>query len=118
LGANPARAERKNKDCNSRPNQISHGRIPPKIRCQSPCTRKNYTPVNPSHENAEAETKDTQAAAAALGRELKVLTAGSEREIETAFAAMVQLRVDALYVSPDPLFSSRNALLVGLAGHH
>jgi putative ABC transport system substrate-binding protein len=74
--------------------------------------------VNPSHENAEAETKDTQAAAAALGRELKVLTAGSEREIETAFAAMVQLRVDALYVSPDPLFSSRNALLVGLAGHH
>jgi putative tryptophan/tyrosine transport system substrate-binding protein len=74
--------------------------------------------VNPTHPNAEAEIKDTQAAAAALGRELKVLTARSEEEIEAAFVAMTQLGVGALYVSPDPVFATRNAQIVALAARH
>jgi putative tryptophan/tyrosine transport system substrate-binding protein len=74
--------------------------------------------VNPTHPNAETETKDTQTAAAAFGRDLKVLTAGNEHDIETAFAAMMQLRVAGLYVSPDPFFNRRNAQIVTLAARH
>jgi putative ABC transport system substrate-binding protein len=74
--------------------------------------------VNPTHPNAEAATRDAQAAAHALGRELRVLTADSERAIETAFAAMVQQRVGALSVSRDPLFSDQREQLAALAARH
>jgi putative ABC transport system substrate-binding protein len=74
--------------------------------------------VNPTHPNAEAATKDAQAAARALGRELLVLTADSERAIETAFAAMVQQRVGALSVSRDPFFSGQREQLAALAARH
>jgi len=71
--------------------------------------------VNPTHPNVESDTKDAQAAAAALGRELQVLRADSQRDLETAFAAMVQRRVGALSVSPDPFFSEQRERLVALA---
>jgi putative ABC transport system substrate-binding protein len=74
--------------------------------------------VNPTHPNAEAATKDAQAAAQALGRELRVLTASTERAVETAFAAMVQQRVGALSVSRDPLFNDQREQLVALAARH
>ena len=74
--------------------------------------------VNPAHPNAEGEIKDTQAAAEVLGRKLKVLRAGSERDIDRAFADMVELGVGALYVSPDPFFNSRNAQVVALAARY
>jgi len=49
--------------------------------------------VNPNNPNAAPDTKDVQAAAAAAGRRLEVLTAGTERELDTAFAAMAQKQV-------------------------
>jgi RNase H-fold protein (predicted Holliday junction resolvase) len=47
-------------------------------------------PVNPTNPNAEADTRDLQVAAQALGRRLQVLTATTDRELETAFAAVEQ----------------------------
>jgi putative ABC transport system substrate-binding protein len=60
--------------------------------------------VNPNNPNAEPDTKEVQAAAAAAGRRLEVLTAGSERELETAFAAMVQKQVGGVIIGVDPPF--------------
>jgi ABC-type amino acid transport substrate-binding protein len=40
--------------------------------------------------------KDVTAAAATIGRQVEVITAGSYRDIDTAFAALVQKRADAL----------------------
>jgi len=60
--------------------------------------------VNPNNPNAEPDTKEVQAAAAAAGRRLEVLTAGSERELETAFAAMVQKHVGGVIIGVDPGF--------------
>jgi len=74
--------------------------------------------VRPSHPNVESDTKDTQAAASALGLELRVLTANSERDFETAFAAMARLGVGALSVNLDPVFEERREQLVTLAAHH
>jgi hypothetical protein len=56
--------------------------------------------VNPTNPNAEPDTRDAQAAADALGRELRVLTASSERYLETAFSAIIQQRIGAWSSNP------------------
>jgi putative tryptophan/tyrosine transport system substrate-binding protein len=53
---------------------------------------------------AEGAIKDVKTGALALGRPVNVFKAGSGREIEAAFALLVQDRADALVVNPDPLF--------------
>jgi putative tryptophan/tyrosine transport system substrate-binding protein len=68
---------------------------------------------------AEAVIADMQAAASAIGRQVDVLTAGTNRDIDTAFASAVQKRVDALVVSPDGFFSgNRRVQIVVLAARH
>ena len=74
--------------------------------------------VNPNNPNAVPDTKDVQAAAAALGRELRVLTADSENAIDAAFAAIAQQQIRALFVNIDPFFGSRRDQIVALAAHH
>jgi putative ABC transport system substrate-binding protein len=74
--------------------------------------------VDPNNPNAQADTKDAQAAAAALGRKLVVAEAGTESEIDAAFAALLQQRVSALLVGAHVLFFSRRDRLVALAARH
>jgi putative ABC transport system substrate-binding protein len=74
--------------------------------------------VNPANLNAGPDTKDVQAAADALGRELRVLTASTERDFEPAFAAMAQQRVGALLLGIDPFFRSRPGQIVTLAARY
>jgi putative ABC transport system substrate-binding protein len=74
--------------------------------------------VNPTNPNAVPDTKDVQAAANAIGRELRVLAASTDRDLETAFAAMVQQRVGGLIVNIDQFFTSRLEQLVALAARH
>jgi ABC-type uncharacterized transport system substrate-binding protein len=57
--------------------------------------------VNPKNPNAEPDTREAQAAANALGRQLQVLTASTERDFEPAFAAIVQHGAGALFVNID-----------------
>jgi len=75
--------------------------------------------VNPNNPNADPDTKEVLAAAAAAGRRLEVLTAGSERELESAFATMAQRQVGGLIVGVDPsFFGTRRALIAALAIRH
>ena len=75
--------------------------------------------VNPNNPNADDDTTDVQAAAAAAGRRLEVLRAGSERELQMAFADMVQKQVGGLIVGVDPpFFGVRRALIAVLAIRH
>ncbi len=61
--------------------------------------------VNPNNPLiAEVWVKDAQAAAAALGRQLEVFTASTDREIDAAFTSIAQKRIEALLVSPDNFF--------------
>ena len=75
--------------------------------------------VNPNNANhAERVIRDLQEAARTKGLQLHVLKAGSESEIDSAFASLVQLHVDALIVASDPFLSSRREQLVALASRH
>jgi ABC-type uncharacterized transport system substrate-binding protein len=74
--------------------------------------------VNPSNPLATAYVADLRAAAAAIGRQIEVLTASSSRDIDTAFTMLVERRTDALLVGLDPLFVSRRMQLATLATRH
>jgi putative ABC transport system substrate-binding protein len=71
--------------------------------------------VNPGNPNAETEARDAQAAAQRGGRELHVLTASNEGEIDAAFANLSQQAGTALTIGTDTFFYSRRDQLVGLA---
>jgi ABC-type uncharacterized transport system substrate-binding protein len=74
--------------------------------------------VNPAAPEAESAVGDVRAAAQALGHELLVANASSEREIDTAFAMLAQRRVGALLVSNNLFFYSRREQIVALAARH
>ena len=52
--------------------------------------------VNPNNANAERMIRDVQEAARAKGVQLHILKAGTESEIDAAFASLVQLHAGAL----------------------
>jgi putative ABC transport system substrate-binding protein len=75
--------------------------------------------VNPTNEAyAEAETRELQGAARALGVRLSLLNITEASEIEDAFSALVRDRVDGLVVGADAVFVDSRSALVSLAAHH
>jgi putative ABC transport system substrate-binding protein len=74
--------------------------------------------VNPNNASAEAMMRDLQEAARAKGLQLHIVKAGTESEIDTAFATLVQLHAGALVLGADPLFASRLDRLAVLAARH
>jgi putative ABC transport system substrate-binding protein len=74
--------------------------------------------MNRSNPNAENDLTEAQAAARALGWKLQVLYAGTEGEIDTAFASLARQRIGALLVDADPLFTGRREQLVALAARY
>jgi putative ABC transport system substrate-binding protein len=74
--------------------------------------------VNPNNPNAEPNTRELQEAARILGLQLHVLTVSSERDIDTAFATLVQRNVGALYIDGDPFLGDRLDQLVALSARH
>src|SRR5262249_45452224 len=75
--------------------------------------------VNPkSPAISEPHSQQEQVAARGLGLQLHVLNASTEREIDTAFATLVQRRAGGLVIGPDVLFTSRAERLAALALRH
>jgi ABC-type uncharacterized transport system substrate-binding protein len=74
--------------------------------------------MNPNNEGTERQTRDAQEAARGRGRQLHILRASSEKQIDTAFASLVTSPADAILVGADALFVNRREQLVALASHH
>jgi putative ABC transport system substrate-binding protein len=75
--------------------------------------------VNPTSPNlAEAQVRDLRRAAPALGLQIHVLQASTERDFDTAFASLVQLRAAGLVISSDSFLFSRSEQLAALAARH
>jgi putative ABC transport system substrate-binding protein len=72
--------------------------------------------VNPKNAGAERVAREMQNAARTKRVQLHVLKAGTESEIDSAFATLAQLQTEGLVVASDPYFASRRDQLVTLAG--
>jgi len=74
--------------------------------------------INPTNPNAEAQSRAMQAAARDIGLQLHVLHATTERDFDTAFATLVQLRASALVIGADVFLINRSEQLAALALRH
>jgi putative ABC transport system substrate-binding protein len=74
--------------------------------------------VDATNPNSLPETKDIQDAAAALGRRLIIVKASTEREVDAAFATLVQQRAEALIVGAQLFLNSRQDQLLALTQRH
>ena len=74
--------------------------------------------VNPNSPTTEPLILDLQEAARAKGVQLHILKAGTESEIDAAFATLVPLHAGALAVGADSFFTSRREQIVALASRY
>jgi len=73
--------------------------------------------VNPNNPNTEVRTREMQETVRAVGRQLHVVTASTEGELEPALATVRQ-RAGALIIAADPFFVDRRDQLVALAARY
>jgi len=73
---------------------------------------------NPHNPNAEGEAEGAQAAAKRSGRELRVVKASSDGEIDAAITEIARQPGTAMMVGTDPYFFGRRAQLTALAARH
>jgi putative tryptophan/tyrosine transport system substrate-binding protein len=74
--------------------------------------------VNPTNFNTETLSRRLQPAARTFGLQLHVLNASTERDFDTVFAALRQVRADGLMVVSDVLFTARSKQLAVLTINH
>jgi putative tryptophan/tyrosine transport system substrate-binding protein len=74
--------------------------------------------VNRNSPEAEPQLRDLQVAASSVGQQIRILNAGTEREIDAAFDTLVRSRDGALLVTNDALFDSSREQIVALAASH
>jgi putative ABC transport system substrate-binding protein len=75
--------------------------------------------VNPTDPaRAETTSKELQAAARTLGLQLHVLHASTDRDFDTVFARLVELRAGGLVIGGEPFFNSRSEQLGALTLRH
>ena len=74
--------------------------------------------VNPNSPDTEAERKEVQAAARTVGQQLVILDVRSDRDIETAFATLIQRGAGALLGGTGAFMFSHRERIVALAARH
>ena len=71
--------------------------------------------LNPTFPPSSDQLKDIEEAARAIGQQLDVLRASTDRELEAAFETIAQHRIPALLVASDPFFNTRRDKLAVLS---
>jgi ABC-type uncharacterized transport system substrate-binding protein len=74
--------------------------------------------VNPTFPGSDIQARELRAAASALGLQLHVLQANTERDINTAFSNLAGLQASGLVIGNDPFFNSWSEQLAALALRH
>ena len=74
--------------------------------------------VDPNFLTTAGQLEDLQNAARTLGKQIQVLRASTESELDNGFATFAQQRPDALIVAAAPFFTARRKELVALADRH
>ena len=74
--------------------------------------------VNPSNPQAAAQSREVQDTARAVGQQVLILHASTERELTKAFAVLVEKRVGALIIGADSFFNSHLPQLTALTARY
>jgi putative ABC transport system substrate-binding protein len=74
--------------------------------------------MNPNNPNGDLEMRAAQTAARSLGKEILVLRASNESELDAAFATMAQQRGAALLGASDTFLFGRRDKIISLAAQH
>jgi len=74
--------------------------------------------INPDIAYAASQVKEAEQAARLLAHELVVVSAKMEREIDSAFATLVQRQAKGLITISDPFLNSRRDQIIALAARH
>jgi putative ABC transport system substrate-binding protein len=74
--------------------------------------------VKPTTPATEAERREVEAAAQTIGQPLAICDVGSDRDIETAFATLLQHRASALLVGSGAFLNSNRRRIVALADRY
>jgi putative ABC transport system substrate-binding protein len=74
--------------------------------------------LDPEGTAFEAQLQDVTVAARSLGRQIVVVTATNEGELDTAFTTILQAAADALFVGSSAFFGSQRRKLVIFAANH
>jgi ABC-type uncharacterized transport system substrate-binding protein len=83
-----------------------------------PATNRIAVLVDPAMKSAETTLRDVDLAARAMGLQIQIHNASTNREIDEAFVNFVHERPDALFVSSGPAFIDRRVQLALLAALH
>jgi ABC-type uncharacterized transport system substrate-binding protein len=74
--------------------------------------------VNSSNPRAKADVASVQAAARSVALETHIVNAGTERDLDTAIASLVQRRVEALLIGGDPFILRACTEIAALTTRH
>ena len=80
-----------------------------------PAARVMGALLNPNATDMDGSVNELEIAARSLRVELRVLKGGTERQIDEAFAGLMQQRLDALYVANDPFLSGQSDRIISHA---
>jgi putative ABC transport system substrate-binding protein len=83
-----------------------------------PTTAVTALLVNPTNPLAETVAKDVQVAATALGLQLRVLHASTDRDMDVVFTRLPQIQAGALVIGTDPFFTSHAEQLGAMSLRH
>jgi len=86
------------------------------LRTLVPGAKRVAVLLNPAEPTiAAANLRDLEAAASAMGLQIRLLNATTSAEIDAAFATFASERPDALFISSGPFFGNRRVQLAHLA---
>jgi putative ABC transport system substrate-binding protein len=74
--------------------------------------------VNPTNPAVETQSRNLQAAASTLGLQLEFVQASTERDFDTVFATLHQMRTRGLVIITEPFFNARSEQIAALALRH
>jgi putative ABC transport system substrate-binding protein len=71
--------------------------------------------VDPSFSGADMQLTQVHAAARAVGKQLHILNASTDAEIDAAFGSISKMHADALLIAANPFFNSRRSQIIALS---
>ena len=74
--------------------------------------------VNPHYPDVELQRQELSEASTVIKRQIHIVSASGERDLDPAFLTLVQQKTDALLVANDPFFQSLRSQIVALAARH